>query len=375
MTSSSRTGRKALLQDPLSDALLLSLREHVVVLDGDGLVVAFNEAWRNLARECCAGDVGPGSDLLAAYRAAGAESGELVRGGIESVLDGTREEITLEVPCPFVAPRWFLVTVVRLKGSRTGAVVSYTDITDRKRAEEETRRTREELAHSVRVSMMGELMASLAHELNQPLAAIRSNAQAALRFLAAPNPDLEEVRAALSEIVEDDRWAAEVIRRLRMLARRGSGERAPLDLNEILQGTLQLMRSEAIEKGITVELALAPGLPPVLGDRVQLQQVVLNLVLNAVEAMAEAQGRRTLRIRTAEERGAVAVSVQDSGKGLDDADLERIFDAFYTTKSEGLGMGLSISLSIVESHGGRLWAARNANRGMTFQFSLPAAAT
>lgn len=378
MTPVQRTGPRALLgENRLSRALLLSLREHVVVLDRDGVVLAFNEAWRNLMRECRADEIGPGANLLEGYRAAasaGEETPELAP-GIESVLNGSREEFTIEYSCPVLRPRWFLVTAVPLKGPSRGAVISYTDITERKKAEEASRRAREELAHSLRVSMMGELMASLAHELNQPLAAIRSNAQAALRFLSAPVPDIEEVRSALAEIVEDDRWASEVIRRLRMLARRGNGERARLDLNELLRETLQMVRSEVIERNISVELDLAPDLPPVLGDRVQLQQVVLNLVLNAAEAMAGSEDRRAVVIRTAADRGAVTASVQDAGRGLGDTDLARIFDAFYTTKPEGLGMGLSISLGIIEAHGGRLWGARNADRGMIFHFSLPAAAT
>ena len=375
MTSFRGTGQRTLLlADPLSQALLLSLKEHVVILDRDGVVVAFNDAWQNLVRECATDEIGPGANLLDGYRAtaqAGPQTPELVL-GIESVLNGTREEFSIEYSCTVPRPRCFLVTAVPLQGAK-GAVVSYNDITERKKVEEESRRAREELAHSVRVSMMGELMASLAHELNQPLAAIRSNAQAALRFLAAPVPDLEEVRAALAEIVEDDRWASEVIRRLRMLARRGKSERTRLDFNEVLRDTLQLVRTEVIERSVSVTVELAPSLPPVLGDRVQLQQVFLNLVLNAVEAMAGAEGFRTLGVRTVVEGDAVTVSVQDSGRGLGDADLERIFDAFYTTKPEGLGMGLSISLSIIEAHGGRLWGGRNADRGMTFHFSLPAA--
>ena len=360
--------------DRLSQALLLSLKEHVVVLDHDGRIVAFNEAWRDLVRESSPDevDVDVGANLLEGFRALG-EPPELVP-GLEAVLSGSRAELTLEYLCPVLKPRWFQVTVVPLRGPGNGAIVSYTDITERKKAAEESRRAREELAHAVRVSMMGELMASLAHELNQPLAAIRSNAQAALRFLSASMPNLEEVRAALAEIVEDDRWASEVIRRLRMLARRGDGERARLDVSEILRDTLQLLRSEIIERSVSVELDLAPGLPPVVGDRVQLQQVVLNLLLNAIEAMTE-ESHRNLTVRTAEVGDTVTMSVQDSGRGLGDAELERIFDAFYTTKPEGLGMGLSISQSIVETHGGRLWGRRNADRGMTFHFSLPAAMT
>jgi len=359
--------------DDLSQALLSSLKEHIVVLDPDGVIVICNESWRHLVSESL-DDLGPGANLLESYRAAadGTEMAAMVP-GIESVLNGSRDEFTLEYPCPLLKPRWFLVTAVPLRGPEKGVVVSYTDITDRRKVEEESRRAREELAHAVRVSMMGELMASLAHELNQPLAAIRSNAQAALRFLASPVPNFEEVSSALAEIVEDDRWASEVIRRLRMLARRGDIERVLVDLNEILRETLQLVRTEAIERNVSIELDLASGLPPVLGDRVQLQQVALNLLLNAIEAMSEPERRRVLTVRSAGGGGNVMVSVQDTGRGLGAAEMERIFDAFYTTKPEGLGMGLSISLSIIEAHGGRLWGERNEERGMTFHFSLPVA--
>jgi signal transduction histidine kinase len=377
MSALQRAGQtESLGADRLSRALLLSLKEHIVVLDREGTVVAFSEQWRDLVRECALDEdeFGVGANLLTIYQTVcrdGPQTPALVA-GLGSVLSGARGELTLEYSCPLLQNRWFLVTAVPLKGPGSGAVLTYVDITERRRADDESRRAREEVAHSVRVSMMGELMASLAHELNQPLAAIRSNAQAALRFLSASAPDLEEVRSALAEIVEDDRWASEVIRRLRMLARRGDGERAPIDVNEMVRETLQMVRTEVIERHVAVDLELGPGLPPVLGDRVQLQQVVLNLVLNAVEAMAGTEHPRMVAARTAVTGGNVTVSVRDSGKGLGDADLERIFDAFYTTKPEGLGMGLSISQSIVDSHGGRLWGERNADRGMTFHFSLPA---
>ena len=373
MTSLQRVGQQpAPWADHLSQALLSSLKEHIVVLDPDGVIVTCNDSWRHLV-EGSADELVPGANLLESYRTSGsAETSELVP-GLESVLSGSRNEFTLEFLCPVLKTRWFLVTAIPLKDPGNGVVVSYTDITQRKRAEEETRRTRDELAHAVRVSMMGELMASLAHELNQPLAAIRSNAQAALRFLGSPVPNFEEVRSALAEIVEDDRWASEVIRRLRMLARRGDVERVLIDLNDIFRETLQLVRTEAIERGVSVELDLASGLPSVLGDRVQLQQVALNLLLNAIEAMTEAEGRRILTVRSASGGGSLTVSVQDTGRGLGAAEMDRIFDAFYTTKSEGMGMGLSISLSIIEAHGGRLWGEHNEERGMTFHFSLPVA--
>jgi signal transduction histidine kinase len=225
------------------------------------------------------------------------------------------------------------------------------------------------------VMTMGELSASLAHELTQPLTAILSNAQAALRFLNPPAPDLDEVRAILADIVADDRRAGEVIQRLRGLLTRSEPERLPLDLNEVIRGVVRLIHSEVVIKNVTVALDLESDLPPVPGDRVQLEQVILNLLINGVEAMAAVEDRpRELLIRSCRPAGAGAlVMVRDVGIGLDPQQAERIFDSFYTTKPKGMGLGLSISRSIVEAHGGRLWASPNTGYGTTFQFTLPAA--
>jgi len=244
----------------------------------------------------------------------------------------------------------------------------------RKQGELETRRLRQDLTHIGRVSAMGELTASLAHELNQPLTAILSNAQAAQRLLAADDADLAEVREILADIVADDKRAGDVIRRLRALIKKGDLELTALDLNEIVREVASLVQSDAIVRNVTMSLELVPGLPPVRGDRVQLQQVVLNLVLNGLEAMAEpGAGGRRLVIRTATDGAAsVAVAVQDSGIGIDEKHADRMFEPLYTTKAEGLGMGLAIARTIVEAHGGRLAAATNPEGGATFRFTLPA---
>jgi len=224
-----------------------------------------------------------------------------------------------------------------------------------------------------RVSTMGELTASLAHELNQPLTAILSNAQAAQRLLESNAVNLEEVREILADIVEDDKRAGAVIHRLHGLLKKGSREFTELDVNEMVGEVARLVSGDADLRNVSLRLELAPRLPRVRGDRVQLQQVVLNLVLNGLEAMREsATGDRTLVLLTANESSAaVRVAVRDSGAGIDEADVDRIFQAFYTTKSAGLGMGLAIARSIVEALGGRLGTQNNAEGGATFSFTLP----
>ena len=244
----------------------------------------------------------------------------------------------------------------------------------RRRSEMEGQRLRQDLAHVGRVSTMGELTASLAHELNQPLTAILSNAQAAQRILASDRADLAEIREILGDIVEDDRRAGEIIHRLRGFLKKSSLELSTLDIGELVSQVARLVGSDAILRNVSIRLELTPGLPPVCGDRVQLQQVILNLLMNGLDAMRESgEGERTLVLRTlrADHPASVVVAVEDSGIGIDEADLEHVFHAFYTTKPEGLGMGLAIARSIVEAHGGRLEARNNPGRGATFSFTVP----
>jgi signal transduction histidine kinase len=245
----------------------------------------------------------------------------------------------------------------------------------RRQEELSAQRLRQDLAHIGRVSALGELTASLAHELNQPLTAILSNAQTAQSLLTADSVDLAEIREILNDIVADDKRAGEVIGRLRFLLKKGALEHVPLDLNEVVREVARLVRNDAIIRNVSMRLELGPGLPPVHGDRVQLQQVVLNLVLNGLEAMREPwAGERTLVIRTSREgEAAIAIAVQDSGTGIDDTDGDCMFQPLYTTKSEGLGMGLAIARTIVNAHGGRLGATNNTAGGATFHFTLPVA--
>ena len=240
------------------------------------------------------------------------------------------------------------------------------------KAERESGRLRQELAHIGRVSALGELSASLAHELNQPLTAILNNAEVAQQHLEAEVIDVPKLQDILSDIVADDKRAAGVIRRLRMMLKKGELEHAPLDVNDVVREVTDLVRNDTILRDIPVQLHLGAGLPTVRGDRAQLQQVVLNMVLNGLEATSASNDRaRGLVIRTSTDGKDVVVAVEDSGTGIDMADLDRLFEPLYTTKPEGLGMGLSIARTIVGAHGGELRASNNVGGGATFAFTLP----
>lgn len=247
------------------------------------------------------------------------------------------------------------------------------DITGRKRAEKETQELRDNLAHLARVNTLGALSGSLAHELNQPLGIILSNAQAAQDLLARDPPDLTEVQSILADIVAADRRAGNVIGRLREMLKRGEVSFRPLQLNEIIEEVLNLTNSDLIGRGITVVRDLAADLPPIAGDRVQLQQLVLNLLLNGADAMADNEsGMRRLHFQTRADGNRVQFSVRDEGVGLP-KDAERLFEPFYTTKPHGLGLGLSICQAIVCAHHGRLWAEPHPDGGAVFRFELPVA--
>jgi PAS domain S-box-containing protein len=264
---------------------------------------------------------------------------------------------------------------IRRTGREPVVLVVCEDITERKRAEDALHRAQAELAHVTRLTTLGELAASIAHEVNQPLAAIVADANASLNWLAAAEPELERVRETLAAIATDGHRAADVIQRIRQLATKTEPRKARLDVNDVVRDVAALVRAEVVRFEIALALDLAPAFPPVVGDRVQLQQVVLNLVMNAIEAMASVTSRpRTLVIRSERHEGdMVRVAVHDTGGGIAASDVDRVFGAFFTTKPGGMGMGLSISRSIIEAHGGRLWAAPNEPHGAIFQFSLPVA--
>jgi PAS domain S-box-containing protein len=259
-------------------------------------------------------------------------------------------------------------------------VVFVIDMTDRKRAEEKLRASERrlldaqlELAHVTRVTTLGELTASIAHEVNQPLTAVVANADAALRWLNRETPDLAAARRSVEWVIDDSNRANEVIRRVRSLAKKTDLEKMPLDLNQVVKEAIALVRRELNSHRVSLQAELAPALPGVFGDRIQLQQVIINLLINGIEAMQSVTGRpRELAIRSSQDEiGQVRLSVTDCGVGISAENVNRLFNAFFTTKTNGLGMGLSICRSIVEAHGGRLSASGNDGPGATFQFVLP----
>jgi C4-dicarboxylate-specific signal transduction histidine kinase len=284
-----------------------------------------------------------------------------------------------------LAPRVFALarsSVLKLLASQAAISLEnsrlYSDLAEREaEARESERRYREvqtELAHANRVATMGQLAASIAHEVKQPITGVVTNAHAALRWLGGQPPDLKEVRHSVDEIIKDGNRAGDVVDRIRALIKKAPSRIDRLDINAGIREVIELTRGEAVTNGVSVQTDLADSLPLIDGDRVQLQQVILNLMMNAIEAMSGvSDGTRELRISTRKaEPGGVLVAVRDSGPGLAPATLEHLFNAFYTTKPGGLGLGLSICRSIIEAHGGRLWASANVPRGAIFEFAVPA---
>jgi PAS domain S-box-containing protein len=258
---------------------------------------------------------------------------------------------------------------------RTQWCTTSIDIEDRKLADETLRHAREDLARVTRVTTMGELVASIAHEVNQPLAAIVTNANASLRWLAADPPNFEEVREATVRIIADGNRASDIVGRIRALLSKKETQKELLHVDDVIGDVVALTKSEAHRNGTSVQLELSAAPAVVLADRVQLQQVLLNLMLNGMDAMHGVTGSRTLTIQSRpHESNGVFVAVRDSGAGIPPEHLPHIFDAFYTTKNGGLGMGLAIGRSIIEAHGGRIWATSGQGQGTTFQFTLPAGA-
>lgn len=275
-------------------------------------------------------------------------------------LDGKRIDVICTVAMPAMQPRLGQV------------LFSVMDVTARREAEDALRRAQTDLAHVSRVTTLGELTASIAHEVNQPLAAIVTNGQAGLRWANREPPDLGEVRSSLDRIVADARRASEVIQRLRALSSNNTPQSAPVNLNEIVEDTLALLQREIAAQQVTQRLALDPALPTVIGDRVQLQQVILNLAVNALQAMAGTDGAdRVLVLRSGVRDGFAVIGVEDSGPGFPAGVPDKLFNPFYTTKSNGMGMGLSICRSIVEAHGGRIRAAGAAGTGAVFEIGFP----
>lgn len=271
--------------------------------------------------------------------------------------------------------RWILDNgrpYASLDGIFRGYFGSCIDVTDSKRAQDQLRATQSELARVTRLITMAEMTASIAHEIRQPLAAIEINSNAALRWLANVTPDLDEVQAALKSIMDEGRRAGEVIGRIRMMFRKSEPEKVRLDINELIREILALVDGELQNQCVLVRAELHDELPQVLVDRAQLQQVILNLIMNAVEAMASVSTReRVLKVTSElQEPDSMLITVQDTGTGIESKDMDRIFDALFTTKSSGMGMGLLVCRSIIEAHGGRLWASAAAPYGSIFHLVL-----
>ena len=368
--------------EAIKSAILSSLTSSAAVFDRSGRVLSISETWGRMETN------GPGRSPF--RDGAGETYAEICRlvlppdnpsiaekvvDGVRSVVEDTRPSFSLEYSSG-VPPRerWFAVSASPLRRADGGTVLFCTDITVRKRIEIETKLAWDDLAHSTRVSTLGVLAASLAHELNQPLGAIMSNAEAGQLLLGRGAIDGSQFQAIFHDIVADAQRAGEVIRRLRVLLRKGESSQQSLDLNQVTSDVLDFAHSELITRNVTVIRQFAPNQPTVLGDRVQLQQVLLNLILNACDAMSTTPpDGRSLTAATSSGQACAEVSISDRGSGIAPGIQNLLFEAFVTTKPQGLGLGLSICRSIIAAHGGRLWAENNPDRGATFHFTLPVA--
>jgi signal transduction histidine kinase len=357
--------------------VLSSLGHDIAVLDRTGTIVAVNDAWnRRASAGGSAPSVGVGVNYLRVCRNAssrGDQSAGVALAGIEGVLSGEAPHFSLEYECSTPSSRqWFLMTVTPLWHVGGGAVVSHTDVTSRKTVEIQMDRLREALAHVTRVATLGELTASLSHELSQPLTSIRANAEAARRHVSKLQPrGVEVLQETLDDIAMEASRAGEIISRVRAMLRNEIPQAVPLDVSVLLSEVLSLLRGEMSAKCIRISREDSGPLP-VRGDAIQLQQVLLNLLLNAIDAMSEGPAdQRLIVIRGSALPSEVRIEIQDTGTGILDEHLEHLFEPFFTTKPSGMGMGLTVCSSIVASLGGRLWAANNRDRGATFFVALP----
>ena len=362
-------------------ALLSSLEDQVAILDVNGVVLEVNDSWQRFADASHLRHferVSVGDDYLRACRTA-VRAGDLnaarALDGIESVLSGQRRRFEMEYDEVRLGKAdWYTMTVEPLERPDGGAVVTRANISVRRQAQMEIEEQRRELSHLARVAVLGQLSGALAHELSQPLASILSNAEAARHLLQRHPADLEELRAIIQDIVTEDRRAGQVMHRLRAMLKRGETRLQTVDVGELVHDVLELAHAELITRRVTATSHVAQNLPVVLGDRVQLQQVLLNLMLNACEAMGSTTpSERVLSLTVqATVTGDVQFSMRDRGSGIPPMLIDRLFEPFVTTKPEGLGLGLSISRAIVAAHGGRLWAENNADGGATVHCILAA---
>ena len=365
--------------DALRSAIFGALYGNVVALDQKGVIIAVNRSWTDFARQNGVDPVAVsvGADYLAVCRAAagmGDADGRQALEMITAALGGSPKASRMEYACPGPAgERWFEMSVEPLRRLEGGAVVSHVDITRQRDAEEAARRQAADLAHVQRVGTLGDLAATLAHEINQPLAAIVTNAQATIRQLGGAGPEAAALAPGLEDIAADAKRASQVIGRLRALFKKEKAARVPVPINGLVEQVVRLLDGELRERRIAVKTELDGSEPVVLGDPVQLQQIALNVFLNAIEAIAAA-GSDPCEIRVASRRPApdrVVLSIRDTGVGVPARDLERIFARFFTSKASGLGMGLPISRAIAEAHGGGMWATVDGERGLAMHVELP----
>lgn len=361
------------------DAVFNSLPGHMAVLDRTGIIVAVNESWRRAADDSGVQSNigGVGANYLEVCRRA-AESGdafaEAALLGVSAVLKGEQKDFSLEYHGHGKdSDRWATLLVTPLRRPEGGVVVTHVDITKRKQAELEVQRLHHDLYRYGRVSLMGELAAAIAHELRQPLSALKANAEAAIDCLGPGPVDVAELRDILGDMIADINHAGEVITRMRALLTKGLGSKQLLNLNKLVGEVVPLIKERALMNSVSIEINTTSSLPEVHGDRVQLQQVLMNLMVNALDAMKDTpSAERKLTIATGiASPDEVQISISDTGGGLPVGKSEVIFQSFYTTKPDGMGMGLAICRSIVEAHGGRIWAVNNRDRGATFHITLP----
>jgi signal transduction histidine kinase/ABC-type uncharacterized transport system substrate-binding protein len=364
----------------LSDSVLNSVQQQVGIINKEGILIAINQSWSGFKpdKETVLMGTPVGTNYVANCERAAVYDKDIekVLNGIRSVLNGTLSHFSIEHSYHFSNnENWFETSVEPLKITEGGAIISHTNITEKRSAEIEAEEHRRELAHVSRATAVGELASSLAHELNQPLTAILVNAEA-VSDMISESSNLEEVKEVLNDIVNDDIRAGDIIHRIRALLKKEDIQFSSVNLNQVVRDVVQLTRYEALIRKVNLNAELLENLPVVLGDSVQLQQVMLNLVMNALDSSSQQQtGNRFVHIFTKSHDSEVQLLVRDSGRGIQTEQLSQIFEPFFTTKKEGLGMGLSICRTIVKQHGGRIWAESEYGNGASFYCAFPTAET